>query len=145
MEAIVRKWNTWSLIWISDNEWELELAQKKYDEVITDFTVTDEQKFLINNWASFTYNNWIILWDTTEVENNCKKQEISAKVSRMEEINKELLQLWDSNALVSYPALDTIRNNKITSLTAEFESIKADLDSNYESTLIDDVLNSLFS
>lgn len=89
MEAIVKKGTLYSLIWISDNEGELELAQTKWDEVITTFTITDEEKALINNWATFTYNNWIVIWDKTIAEEalvNSKTEEI--KAGQKEAINK---------------------------------------------------------
>ncbi len=66
MEAIVRKWDTYSLIWISDKEWELELAKSKYDEVITDYVITNEQKKLISFWADFIYNWEIIIGELNE-------------------------------------------------------------------------------
>lgn len=68
MEAIVKKWEIYSLIWISDKKWELKLAKINRDEVITEFIITNKQRYYINQWVKFTYNNWIILWDTTEID-----------------------------------------------------------------------------
>ncbi len=112
-----------------------------------DFEVRDDSQW---EWPYIIWYNQEITEPTQEELESawilCEKEiEVTQKIQRMEEINKELLELWGSNALVSYEALDTIRTNKITSLTTEFNELKTDLDENYESTLVTDILNSIFS
>ena len=40
--------------------------------------------------------------------------------------------------------MEELRIAKITTLTTEFNTIQADLDTNYESTVVDDIIISLF-
>lgn len=73
-----------------------------------------------------------------------KKIQVKEKVHRMEEINKQLIQLWGTNKLTSYTNFNTIRTAKITELETEFNEIETDLLANYSDTLVDDILSSLF-
>lgn len=143
MEAIVKLNNEYFLIGISDKQWELELAQEKYDEVITDFTITEEQRAYIQEWVTFTYDEEVILWDTSSVDQARQAQEIGEKLTRMTAINRELIEFWAVSELISYAPLDTIREAKIAALQDEFNTLKTEIEA-YESTLVDSILNSFF-
>ena len=119
----------------------------KYPElnIWIDYSIIDNWDWPHIEW----YNKEIAQPTQAELESawvGCEKEmAITEKVKRMDEINKELLNLWGSNALVSYEALDTIRDNKISALTIEFNILKTDLTDNYEDSLVNDILTSLFS
>lgn len=107
MEAIVKKWEVYSLIWISDKKWELELAEKKWDKVIIDFNITDIQRASINYWISFDFIDWeIILSDNTVYLESIKSEKTS-------EIKKE----YNTIILEKYSYTDQIN------MSAEIQEI----------------------
>ena len=84
--------------------------------------------------------------EINEFQNNDDniRYEIEEKVERMEEINKKLIQLGWTNKLTNYTKFNDIRTAKITALENEFNEIESYLLANYEDSLVDDILISLF-
>ena len=115
-------------------------------------TLQDEIDYTVQdfwNWPQLTWLNTQITEPTqAELETAwiaCEKEiDITAKLRRLQDINKEIIELWWANALVWFERFETIRLNKISVLEAEVATIKTDLDQNYEETLVDSLITSLF-
>lgn len=87
---------------------------------------------------------WEDIYTICAVDPNQKEKEINEKIKRLQAINDEIIQLWGSNALTNYPKMNEIRLRKIDILEDEFAEIQTDLETNYEVTLVDDIIESLF-
>jgi hypothetical protein len=111
-----------------------------------DYKVVD-----ISDW------NWSILtWLNTEIEQPTQaeletawaectiQKDIETKILRMKEIREQIIALWYTDELPSDTRVDAIVTAKKTALVNEWNTIKSEVDSTYDATLIDDVITSLF-
>lgn len=118
------------------------------NNIITSYSKTEMEWWiytttkLLSAWMIVTAINWDEIIANLPVN---KEQEIIEKIRRMEQINKNLLQLWGTNKLTAYTNFNTIRSAKITKLETEFNNIESDLLANYSDTMVDDILVSLFA
>jgi len=122
-------WQDWYL-------WPASMEEEK------DYDITTEEYSDFEKWKLLLSLDWETLVKTTNP--NYDSSYVQSQLERMMQINQELIKLWSWCELPSYIKLDTARNAKITELQAEFTEIKTDLDSNYEETLVDTLINSLF-
>ena len=90
MEIIVKKDNKYSLINIPESDLQNNIDCQ--DEVIVDFEITEEQRKYIEQWVTFTYNNWINLWNTTKID-ELENEKIANKYK--EDRKKEYLPIWE--------------------------------------------------
>jgi len=63
MQIIIKNWTDYSLTNIPDDE--LEIVKENNEEIIDDFTITENEKELISNWATFIYTNKIEIIDSS--------------------------------------------------------------------------------
>lgn len=86
----------------------------------------------------------VVDWVHTLTHNaECDKIMIDEKLTRMNEIRTEIIQLWGIAQIPTDTALDLATATRITTLTAEFNALKVEV-ATYSPTLIDDVLLSFF-
>jgi len=131
MEAIVKKWDIYSLIWISDKEWELEIVEKNYDEVIVDFIISDIDRKNIYNWASFSLIDWdIIVSETPESLENIKQDKIREIENEFQETLKQFTTWYSQAEIDSWKTKEDealmvnsgVSSEFITTLCVEWET-----------------------
>ena len=116
-------------------------------------SITEEEfQVLDDNQWKWPY----IIWNTTnytqptqaeldaawvECEKKTRLQEIWKE---MKAINEKIVQLWWASQFITDNVLDAVTSSKITSLVSEYNTLKAERDANYSSSVIEDVFNSIF-
>lgn len=144
MEIIIRNWLSYMITEIQDNQ--LDMFKENNEEIIENPIITQDQRDLINNWCCFTYNDWIIITqseiDLTNIENT--KKEIKVKLDRMQEIRAELVKQWFTADLPTDSRIDWKLLIYKQSLLDEYSDLQEYVDENFDSDLIDDVIDSFF-
>jgi len=144
MEVILKNWTELLLTQIPDNELDLFIANN--EEVITTFSISDADREKIGKWCPLAFIDWVyVANETPEYLQAQTEIEINEKIKRQYDINDEIIKLWGGTILPISPKMEELRTSKITTLTAEFNTIQDDLDTNYNSTLVDDLIVSLFT
>ena len=125
MEVILKNWTEYQLTNIPD--WELELVEDNNEEVITTFTISEEDKVKIYNWC-------ILNADMTVTETQAYLDVIASesKVNKKEAILAIASETDQLNLIAS--VLDTITSDTpdqaiIDDAKAKFNEIKAILNS----------------
>lgn len=131
MEAIVKNWEIYSLIWVSDKEWELELVIQNNDEVITDYIISNEQKKLISYWAEFIYNWWIVIINSIQAEKNILDEEKRIDIFKYKEIEKEAISKRSEYLAAELLPVSPFRDMKLTKLEAD----RIDIENKYNEAI----------
>ena len=144
MKILIKQNEVWSLINAPASS--INKLIESNDEVITEFTLTNEEESYIKKWVSFTYDNWLCtLAEHAELDEEEVNSETLEKALRLKTLYSEILSLWGKSNLISCDVLDTFREAQIESLVAEFNEIKADLENNYEESDITTLMTSLLT
>ena len=139
MATYATKWNEIILVTPDNRD---SLIWYKFKELTTEELVLYEKQELEKCWYIVEIIDWCCIRANTDESN---KYEIKLKLNRMKEIREDLVKLWFTAELPDDPRIVDELEAKRVELQNEWDTIKAEVDSTYEATLINDVISSFFS
>lgn len=108
--------------------------------------VSNEDYEKITSWLYHTkLENWLFSFeDNIEVQESKKNNRLYEIWKEMKLINSQILQLWGTTQIIVDPILESVATAKITDLIVQYNTLKEERDTNYSSSMVEDVFNSIF-
>lgn len=142
MKTIAIKWDEKILVTSENKDSLIWYEFILYDDMTEDEKLDFEKQELEICWYIVEIIDWCCVKTETD---ESKKYEIKLKLNRMHEIRLELAKNWFTSDLPSDERIDSKLQLYKQDLLDEWNRLKNYVDENYESNLIDDVINSFFS
>jgi hypothetical protein len=111
-----------------------------------EYELTDEEytKLVWGLYNIKLVSNNLVFEENIELKETMKENRLYEIGNEMKLINSEIVQLWWANQFIIDPILESVATTKITDLIAQYNILKEERDSNYTTSMVEDVFNSIF-
>lgn len=111
-----------------------------------EYELTDEEytKLVWGLYNIKLVSNNLVFEENIELKETMKENRLYEIGNEMKLINSEIVQLWWANQFIIDPILESVSTAKITDLIAQYNILKEERDTNYSSSMVEDVFNSIF-